>query len=364
MRQIFGYYKATVGDAGASSMEPPTLKSLRAGDIESTCRYVLMQHPEPFKPLCLFGNILDRAPADARARLEQLRKQYRQEVGLDQKPDESPSSRPRKRKGAPSKDSKDEFISVGRQFIAEAVDLLRKRIPSRRSLRGHCYCHGQQCVAKFIRPLAFPDGLVVHVAGFSCTDWSSMGYSEGWLGKTSLIFAQWLAEQMETPEQDFLVTECTNNFDAEHFACLVSDRYELTVIHVSPELLGEPTRRNRMYMILLDKSRRQWRLQASAQEVYEKTFRRRPCMNVLEKVRAPDSLVREFIDKMVAKRKMPPTSASGRKWGYVQACSASVRSSIQEHTQKIRQMTATTADATDSSSSHMDPELPEFSESS
>ena len=39
MRQIFGYYKATVGDAGASSMEPPTLKSLRAGDIESTCRY-------------------------------------------------------------------------------------------------------------------------------------------------------------------------------------------------------------------------------------------------------------------------------------------------------------------------------------
>ena len=141
-RQIFGYYKATVGDAGASSMEPPTLKSLRAGDIESTCRYILMQHPEPFKPLCLFGNILDRAPADARARLEQLRKQYRQEVGLDQKPDESPSSRPRKRKGAPSKDSKDELIAVGRQFIAEAVDLLRKRIPSRRSLRGHCYCHG------------------------------------------------------------------------------------------------------------------------------------------------------------------------------------------------------------------------------
>ena len=131
-----------------------------------------------------------------------------------------------------------------------------------------------------------------------------MGCSEGWLGKTSLIFAQWLAEQMETPEQDFLVTECTNNFDAEHFACLVSDRYELTVIHVSPELLGEPTQRNRMCMILLDKSRRQWRLQASAQEVYEKTFRRRPCMNVLEKVRAPDSLVREFINKMVAKRKI------------------------------------------------------------
>ena len=61
MRQIFGYYKATVGDAGASSMEPPTLKTLRAGDIESTCRYILMQRPEPFKPLCLFGNILDRA---------------------------------------------------------------------------------------------------------------------------------------------------------------------------------------------------------------------------------------------------------------------------------------------------------------
>ena len=43
MRHMLGYYKATVGDAGASSMEP--LKSLRAGDIESPCRYVLMQHP-------------------------------------------------------------------------------------------------------------------------------------------------------------------------------------------------------------------------------------------------------------------------------------------------------------------------------
>ena len=90
------------------------------------------------------------------------------------------------------------------------------------TLRAHCYCHGRQCSAKFIRPLGFPDGLMVHVVGFSCTDWSSMGVGEGWLGKTSLVFAQWLAEQMETPDQDFLVTECASKFDAEHF-CMAGE---------------------------------------------------------------------------------------------------------------------------------------------
>ena len=111
---------------------------------------------------------------------------------------------------------------VGRQFITEALDLLRKRISTRRTLRAHCYCHGRQCSAKFIRPLGFPDGLMVHVAGFSCADWSSMGVGEGWLGKTSLVFAQWLAEQIETPDQDFLVTECASKFDAEHF-CMAGE---------------------------------------------------------------------------------------------------------------------------------------------
>ena len=185
--------------------------------------------------------------------------------------DKSSSSRPRKRKGAPSKDLGEECLLVGRQFITEALDLLRKRISTRRALRAHCYCHGHQCSAKFIGPLGFPDGLMVHVAGFSCTDWSSMGVGEGWLGKTSLVFAQWLAEQMETPDQDFLVTECASKFDVSIFAWLVGERYELTVIHVSPELFGEPTQRNRMCMILLEKSRRQWCLQGSAQEVYEQT---------------------------------------------------------------------------------------------
>ena len=137
-----------------------------ASDAERMCRYVLMQHEGECQPMCLFGDILDRAPEHALDILRQRHQQCLDNLDLNGK----------KRKMNRSKHTLKQIRDVGREFITDAVQLLLENLPSRKPhVRAHCYVHGSSCRLR-VRPHKADAGPVpstcVSIAGFSCVDWS------------------------------------------------------------------------------------------------------------------------------------------------------------------------------------------------
>ena len=286
-----------------------------------------MQHEDSCRPQCLFGDILERAPQHA---LEILQRRQQECLGVLE------VEGSKKRKMSPSKGLQKRIRDMGREFISDAVQLLRQSLPTKKQVRAHCYVHGSSCRLR-VHPHPPGDGsrmsTSISVTGFSCVDWSAMGKRLGWLGGSSLVWAQWCAELLAR-EEDWAVCECTDGFDAEHFQSIISDVYELRCIFVSPQTLGEPASRMRVYMILVNKARWQFSeqvQQASAQEVFDSIFAQRVVLPVPAKFRAVDSDVQLFMQELLAKQRKPTSSASGQAWSYVQACSAASRASVLEH---------------------------------
>ena len=353
-RAIYSYYKIqmqeSVNQAASSGScverGVPMVVCQRATDIDSTCRYTLMQHGEALRPQCLFGDILDRVPEHAKEQLEKLRRTYVEAAEHESQACSSANTGGmgnRKRKAdAALHDFREELLESGRGFITEAVDLLSRCMEDKNKIRGHCYVHGKRCTANTQKIPSFR-GFCVNITGFSCLDWSCMGAQKGWLGSSSIPWAQWCAERLHAANmntEDFVIAECTRTFDAAHFETLVSPKFHFAVLHVTPELLGEPVCRNRIYMILLAKNKRAWVpevLQRSVQEVFEQTFGSSVIMHVMEKFRAPAHDVAAFVEAAGKKQRMPNASASGRKWSYLQVASASMRASIKEHTDYLEQ---------------------------
>ena len=301
----------------------PRLTILQSSDVDTHCRFLLMQHER--KPCCLFGNILDRAPGHALELLEGKRQELLQQCGRD-------DSKKRKAPG-----SKMSIKDVGPEFIADCVELLHGSLPNRRLPRAHCFIHGGSCPVH-VQPQQnepeHPDAISLNVTGFSCTSWSSMGNQLQWLDSSSLPWAQWCSARLKRQE-DWVVCECTELFDAQTFSEIVGEVYNLHTILVSPEMIGEPIRRRRMYMLLIHKSRWQFcesvQMQ-SAQEVFEQLFQMQVVLPVTAKFRADASELASFMEDLLRRQNMPGKSRSGKAWSYMQACSSASRISVQEHT--------------------------------
>ncbi|CAE7746995.1 unnamed protein product [Symbiodinium sp. CCMP2592] len=301
-------------------------------DAEQTCRFILMQHGEESRPQCLFGDIQDRIPQHAHDILERKRTEalrVLEATGHDVG---------KKRKSSPQKGLAEKCRQLGRDFIADAVQLLQQSLPSKkRHLRSHCYVHGRPCCVR-VHPHADPSGetgsrsTTLSVAGFCCQDWSSMGNQLGWLGDTGIIWAQWCSEILGR-QDDFIVCECTCNFDVRQLGMLVSAVYELHALEVCPQTLGEPVSRRRVYMLLIHRNR--WQFcehvkQSSVQEVFDEVFESNVVMPVLEKFRAPQSDVESHIQALLKRQHKPETTRTGRRWSYLQASTEATRLNVQE----------------------------------
>ena len=282
------------------------------------------------RPECLFGDITERIPEHAKDALTRLRKSELARLGISGEVD---ASKKRKLQA----ELKHDVLEAGREFMTQAIDLLSRSLMDKKCVRAHCYKPGKQCKAvQGVRDEASGD-LALNVSGFSCVDWSTMGVGLGWLGDSALPFAQWAAERLRSAWlnlEDVVICECTPNFDAAHFQALMGCDFHMQVLYVSPNMLGEPVSRNRVYMLLLNKRTRVWSEEVestSAQEVYDETFFAQVVMPLLEKFRAPQHEVDDQVRRLTVKQNLPNATSSGRKWSFLQVCSAATKASIQEH---------------------------------
>ena len=324
----------------------------RSGDKDGSCRAVLLMQQEVLGVLhCVHGDIGERCNLD-------LWEHAASQVKIMQ---ESQTCRKHIQPQAFAKDIFKEFMKQ---------DL--------RSVKGLCYAHECHCPlapceapphralfdsppplstasdsdvesdSKPAAPAAAPPEagyplrrFRLHVAGFSCIDWSGMNRQrKGWCGDTLLPFCQWLAERMQFDE-DCVIGENTIGFDVDTLAEIVEAHgFTCDTLQVSPVLLGEAVERQRLYIIMLRKSRFRWRktevndLQASFSAIFGNDVLMAPA----EKFRAPSTMVEEFVSGLANAAKLPPATRSGRKWSCFQAMSASMRDRLKAHEAKRQDM--------------------------
>ena len=153
-----------------------------------------------------------------------------------------------------------------------------------------------------------------------------MGSGDGWFGASAIIYLVFVRECLMAA-YDFIILECTAHFDTrglEPFEHL----YHIVVLTFSPTLLGFPASRVRKYMMLLNKKR--WRFMLQAEEfghmkLFEALFGRRVVLNGWQMCRAPTEKVENYLALMAERRGMPPRRASGRPWSSYQVMSGSLR---------------------------------------
>jgi hypothetical protein len=302
-------------------MQKHKVRLLRSGDIEDHCRRMLrpQSHTSDLVPECLFGDILDRCCEGDVKKLEgllaagcQAAANFRTKVA---------------RKRA--------IVVQGRKcFKAMAKFMLRGGRVDAESLHAHCYIHGKPC--RVLPPRTEPGcrAIRVFVAGIICHHWSSMGSRCGWLGQSSKVFMQVLAELMAS-DYDVAIFECTPTFDYETGLGPLMVDWNLVVLPFSPTMLGLPTSRPRVYMVLTRKKSLQW-ISGIAEAgghatVFEGIFGRSLSANGDIFVRAPAADVAKHIEEMALRRGFPPLRHDGRPWRCTQMLPVAMQSRVRRH---------------------------------
>ncbi|CAL1149503.1 unnamed protein product [Cladocopium goreaui] len=284
----------TFADAGPSGAFPPlpcvgqdfqaNVNVFRAGDIEADCRRILLAHQGKAAPTCVHGDIGERCEKriweGVEADIERLQRNSRTRGTIS-----------------------------AQQFAKEAFQIFRQQ--RLKGKQAYCYRHDKKCS---VAPPQESGGITLNVAGFICVDWSAMGKNLGWFGSSCLPFMQWLSERMIFQE-DMVLGENVKNFDFESMADMVADIYDVYRFEISPSLLGHPSERQRLYLLMLHKEKRQWRrdsVAANPQAAFEAMFGRETFMSNF----------------------LPETTSTGKNWSCYQAMSSSLRKNLDEHTTK------------------------------
>ena len=298
----------------------------RAGDKEADCRRMLLEREHVLKhgPSCVHGDIGERCDREIWETLHESVRRLKASEVLRLETD-------------PAKFAKYCFAKVMKQDLV--------------GVKAHCFRHGKMC--SVCRPRSGTDAAdsekdvwKIHLAGFNCFDWSAMGGKNGWFGWSTPAFAQWLAERLQFDEDDCILCENTPFFDLQTLAELTAERWHMQVISVSPKLFGIPVERKRIYIILLRKGKVRFQGLASSsssqnqgddtnffllQRQFDSIFHRNIVMTPGSQFRAPEAYKQEHVVDLAAAQKLPPTTASGKRWSCYQAVSAAVRCKINEH---------------------------------
>lgn len=203
---------AIVEGLGMGVQDLRSFQSCSACDVDHDCREVLGLHPDRCRPKHIFGDILHRIPL--------------QDPDLSTLPNEE----------------------VRKFLVQNGAKLFTPESTS------FCYVHGQAC--------ALWDGLdhpgqnthhertafIGSMVGFTCVDWSprSMTAAPGLQGKHAPVMHHWLQEVRQL-EPDFLIYEQSDNFPPEIVDQELGDIYRHDHAVISPDDLGWPVRRNRLF---------------------------------------------------------------------------------------------------------------------
>ena len=201
---------------------------------------------------------------------------------------------------------------LGVAFVREAWPLVKR---SRRSPRAHCHIHGMSCPRKQQSSrFGVEYGMLLHIAGMTCVDWSGLGNTEQWLGDSGVVFLFWLAECLLEDEVDMLLGECVTSFDDTMMGELAAScGYSLTTFGVCPSMFGWPGTRQRKYMVLLRNSSLTWTA-ADPVVCFHQLFKRPLVLDGSVFWSAPTAHVNKFHQEWAKLRHLPATQPTGICW--------------------------------------------------
>ncbi len=135
-----------------------------------------------------------------------------------------------------------QHAALSRKWVAAAMDILSTWEPTRDSV-VECCRHKKLCPAFPPRSRRFH----LEVSGVNCQPWSQAGKRRGWLDDRSIPCLA-LIRLILMAEPDGVCIECTPAFDFDTLLELLRPKYGGDYAITSPEDLGLPVSRRRMYM--------------------------------------------------------------------------------------------------------------------
>ena len=207
-----------------------------ACDSWAAAREVLLQLPVGQRPQCVFEDIKDRYSLSVWSCLLEHRHKSMMSAAAA---------------GVSSK------RELGIQFLADAVQVLLEQ-PLAKSATSHCAAHNQKCP---IFKEGNPERLVIHMAGPTCVDLSSMNIKKAEMsGKHSLPMAAWLGDRGLQREPIIVIENVPGMVayldEVRSFLCkATAASYKYEHLITSPLELGFPASRTRMYALFWDPAR-------------------------------------------------------------------------------------------------------------
>ena len=200
-----------------------------ACDIDVVCQRVLKDHPPDSAAEHCFGDLCARPPSNVVRQLRARQRHYRRQAGTSTS-------------GASAKKAQ-RIQRAGRAWVAEAMTILDKGWDPERGSGVECCRHHRLCPACPRRSGRYH----LEVSGVNCQPWSSAGKRLGWLDDRS-IPCLILVRSIMAVEPDGVCIECTPAFDFDALASVLEPKYRGNFTITSPQDLGIPVARKRMYM--------------------------------------------------------------------------------------------------------------------
>lgn len=202
-----------------------------ACDIDVVCQSVLKDHPPDSAAEHCFGDLCARPPSNVVRQLRARLRHYQRKAGTST----SGASANRAQRAQ-------RIQRVGRAWVAEAMTILEAWDPERGS-GVECCRHHRLCPACPRRSGRYH----LEVSGVNCQPWSSAGKRLGWLDDRS-VPCLILVRSIMAVEPDGVCIECTPAFDFDALASVLEPKYHGNFTIMSPQDLGIPVARKRMYM--------------------------------------------------------------------------------------------------------------------
>ena len=143
---------------------------------------------------------------------------------------------------------------------------------------------------------------------------------------------------------DIAVLECTASFDYKTGLAPLTGadgtvgKWDLVVLRFGPPLLGIPSNRGRLYMILTRREVVMWHRAIDSYghaEAFSQLFSRDVVTDGGIYFRAPESEILQYVEGLAAKRHLPPRTASGRPWKLRRVLAPCLKRSIERHREAI-----------------------------
>jgi len=209
----------------------------RASDIEPHARQALIADGAGGGAQHVFGDLLRRVSSKTR---KLLRARY------------AAAERQVTARRAAGEELKAVQTQEGSAMMKDCLALLDKEP---RNLDDAAFCFKCQDHCRHYGPADQDKGMSrMSVAGTTCTPWSRMGSKKRWAAFCTVVFAAW-ASEVKFWDPDFILHECTEDFDVELLHAIFGNAFVLFTVRFSPVELGIPVSRPRVWTLGFNRAR-------------------------------------------------------------------------------------------------------------